>query len=226
MANSTLNGFPVMQARISRPRVGNWVAELALDAQVASQLPAGASGTLVTDGGALTFQGIILPGRADAYAQNVTLRMVGGSNGLGNLTTPRFYAGVSVSQPLGDVLKDAQLSLSSTASSGALGTALQFWALVKHAAALALTNLADAVGGGCVWRVLPDGSVFFGVDTFQASALVDFELIDYMPLEGLQVISSEAPDVNPGESFNGRNVSTVVHEINADGSRIKLWYEP
>jgi len=223
MANTTLNGYPIMKARVLRPRVGLWTAELVADAQTASQLPQGGTGTLVTNGGTFTFKGTIL--RGDAYAQNVTLRMVGGQNGLGKLVTPRFYRGVQVSQPLNDALKDAGESLSGTSIPEDLATQLPFWSMVQQSASEALSSLADAAGGGCVWRTLVDGTVFFGVDGFAQSALTDFELIDYMPLEGIQVIASEAPKVNPGETFNGRPVSVVEHFIADADSRVRIWFE-
>lgn len=212
-----------MQARIARPRAGNWVAEVVVDAAVASQLPQGAAASLVTDGGALTFAGTIL--RADSYAANITLRMVGGSNRLSNAAKPRFYAGVQVQQPLQDVLGDAGYSLSPTSMPSALQFHIAFWAMVHQPVSEALSSLAQAVGPDVVWRVLNDGTVFFGQDQFLASALTNYQLIDYMPLEGIQVISSETPDVNPGESFNGRNVSKVEHVITPDASRIRLWYD-
>lgn len=223
VANSTINGSPVIQGRISRPRVGNWTAEIVVDAQTAAKIQTGAAATLLTDGGALTFIGTVL--RSDAYANNVTLRMVGGTNKLAALTKPRFYQGVQLIQPLQDALSDAGYKLSQASTPAAVNTPLGFWTMVEQPVAEALTSMADAAGADVVWRILSDGSVFFGEDGFIQSALTDFELIDYMPLEGLQVIASEAPDVNPGESFNGRHVSVVEHLLSTEASRVRLWYE-
>jgi hypothetical protein len=223
MGNSTVNGVNVMKGRIQRPRVGNWVAELVADAQDTSSLQEGTAASLVTDGGTFTFTGTIL--RSDAYAQNVSLRVVGGSNGLANLTKPRFYSGVPVSQPLGDALSDAGETLSGASIPAQLSQGLAFWTMVQQQASQQLSLLANAAGGGCVWRVMPDGSVFFGVDGFSPTALSDYELISYLPLEKLQEIASEAPTINPGESFNGFNVSTVEHVLRAEDSRVRLWFE-
>jgi len=212
-----------MLGRVTRPRAGNWVAELQVDAASAAGLSAGDAATLVTDGGALTFRGTVL--RGDAYAQNVTLRLVGGANGLARPVTPRFYRGVQLGQPLRDALAGAGEQLSGTAQAAATSLHLAYWTAVQQPASEALTSLAEAAGPDVVWRVLPDGTVFFGEDGFPESALEEFDLTMSRPLEKMQEIASEAPTVHPGETFNGFRVSTVVHQVNPDASRVTLWYE-
>lgn len=222
MASWELNGAPVMQGRVSRPRVGNWVAELQVDATTITGLGDGAAVTLTVDE-VLTMSGTVL--RAGAYAQNVTLRVVGGRNGLARLVTPRFYRSVQISRPLQDALGDAQESLSTTSVPEALAITVPFWTMVQQPVSEALTSMAEAAGAAVVWRVLADGKIFFGTDGFAPSALVEFVLNQEMPLEGIQVISTEAPDVHPGETFNGRRVSVVEHLLVPDGSRVRLFYE-
>lgn len=223
MANWELNGLPVMRGRVTRPRSGNWVAELQVDAASAAGLTGGDAGTLITDGGALTFRGTVL--RGDTYAQNVTLRLVGGANGLARPVEPRFYRGVQLGQPLQDALADAGEVLSGSVQTSARTLHLDFWTMVRQPASEALTSLAEAAGPDVVWRVLQDGTVFFGVDGFPESALVEFDLTMWRPLEKMQEIASEAPEVHPGETFNGFRVSTVVHSLMPDASRVTLWYE-
>lgn len=221
MPSMSVNGIPVMQARIARPRVGNWTAELAADADLASQLPPGTPATVHF--GSVDYVGTSI--RSDAYAQNVTLRVQGGAGGLGKDCAPQFYSQVPASKPLQDALASVGESLSGTSDPQALGKALAFWTTIKQPVSHALTSLAQAAGADVVWRVLPDGSVFFGADGFADSVLTDFELVDFMPLEGLQVISSEDPIVNPGESFSGRNVSVVEHLLSAGKTRTRVWFE-
>lgn len=223
MGNSTVNGFNVVQGRITRPRAGNWVAELVADAQTPEDLPEGAAATLITDGGALTFTGTIY--RSADYAEQVSLRVVGGSNGLSTVVKPRFYSGVTAQKPLTDALSDAGEKLSGSSIPGDLGTNLAFWTMVAQQASQQLTLLANAAGPKCVWRVLKDGTVFFGTDGFPATALSDYELIHYLPHEKLQEIASEDPVINPGESFNGFDVSVVEHVLGAEKSRLRLWFE-
>jgi hypothetical protein len=85
--------------------------------------------------------------------------------------------------------------------------------------------LVKAGPSGCIWRVLLDGTVFFGVDSYPDSSLTDFELLDYLPQEGLQVISSESPTVFPGETFNSKKVSAVIHLIAEVGARTQVLFD-
>jgi len=219
----SINGLSVMEARIHLPRAGVWSAELAVDAAVASALEAGSQRqlTIAAQGQSLVFAGTVF--RSDSYAQNATLRLVGGAHGMTKICKPRFYSNSPILNPVDDILQDAGETLAASADQNSLGVSLPFWTLVAQPAGQALTNLADQVGA--VWRTLPDGSVFFGEDGFQASALTQYELIDYRPLDGLQTIASELPDVFPGELFNGFKVSSVEHVVNDRGSRARLWFE-
>jgi hypothetical protein len=227
MSNVVVNGIPVVKARIARPRVGNWVAELIVAAETVQQLSGGSRATILTDtnapSGGLSFTGTVMQGRSDTYVQTASLRVVGGSGGLGTKCNPRFYSSVSVASPLGDVLMDAGETLSSLSNS--TGPQLQFWTIAAQPASEQLSLLAQAADQKAVWRVLKDGSVFFGVDAFNPTLMTDFELIDYSPLEAFQVLTSEDPTLNPGESIDGRNVSVVVHLFEADKSRMKVWFE-
>jgi hypothetical protein len=223
MSNALINGLPVLATRLQLPRTGIWTGDVAVDVATASRVATGAKATLELAGGAISFNGTVY--RSDPYLQVVTLRLVGGANGLGGDVSPRFYNGVPLRIVLEDLLKDAGEQLSGSSSAAAMGTHLAFWAQLQQAAALALSSLADAGPDGSLWRMEPDGSVFFGVDSFQPSGLTDYELLDYRPQENMQVIAAEVPTVYPGESFAGRKVSAVEHSVDAQGSRVRLWFE-
>lgn len=223
MSNVLINNLPVLEARLQVPRCGNWTADVIVDSVTASQIGLGSAAKLELAGGALPFQGTVY--RVDTYADTVSLRLVGGSNGLAKECKPRFYSNVQVSVPLADILSDTGSKRSDTSDAVALAAELPFWALIQQPAAEALTLLADSATDGAVWRVLADGTVFFGVDGFAPSDLEDYELIDYLPQDGMQVIAAEVPNVSPGQSFAGRKVSAVEHRINAQDSRARLWFE-
>lgn len=223
MSNALINSLPVLETRLQFPRFGNWTADVVVDSATASRVGQGAAARLVLGGGALPFMGTVY--RVDSYADTVTLRLVGGANGLWKHCKPRFYRGVQMRLPLGDVLSDAGEALASSSDAAALGTQLSFWTLVQQPAAMALSLLAGAGPAATVWRMLADGTVFAGVDAFAPSKLSEYELIDYLPQEGVQVIAAEVPDVSPGQSFGGRHVSAVEHLVDANGSRSRLWFE-
>jgi hypothetical protein len=223
VGNVTINGFDVIEARLTVPRFGAWTADVVVDALTAANVATGSPVDLELAGGAMPFKGTSY--LADAYAQTVTLRVVGGTNGLAKDCTPAFYRGCAIRLPIGDLMKAAGETLSSTSDQASLNTQLVCWTMMQQKVSLALSSLAMAGPDGAVWRVLQDGSIFFGVDSFAVSPLTDFELIDYLPQEGMQVIAAEVPNVFPGQSFNSRNVSDVEHTINAHGSRAKVWFE-
>lgn len=222
MPNITINNLPVIQARIQVPRLGAWTGDVIVDAQTAAQVPNGAAISLSIADGDLVFRGTSY--RADAYAQTVTLRVVGGTNGLAANCKARFYNGAAIRIPLNDLMTDAGETLSNSSDQGALGITLGMWAMLVQPISLALSSLAEAAGASCLWRVLPDGSIFFGADSYPTSDLSDYELIDYAPQEAMQVIAAEIPNVFPGQTFASRKVSAVEH-LAGDSMRTRVWFE-
>jgi hypothetical protein len=223
MADVTINGLAVLEARIFTGRMGNWTGDLLVDAQTAQLVTQGGAADIQAYGGNLKLSGTVI--RGDAFAQLVTLRICGGKHGLTTICKPRFYRGVPLSAPLKDVLGDAGEQLSGTSTAAALSLASPFWTLIAQEASEALSMLVKAGPSGCIWRVLLDGTVFFGVDSYPDSSLTDFELLDYLPQEGLQVISSESPTVFPGETFNSKKVSAVIHLIAEVGARTQVLFD-
>lgn len=223
MSNVAINSLPVIEARLQVTRQGAWTSDVVVDAETAAQVATGSRVNLTLANGAISFLGTVY--RGDPYAQTVTLKVVGGANGLSKKCAPRFYNPCAIRLPLADLLKDAGETLSPDSDQSTLGAALSGWAMLRQDVALALSSLADAGPEGAIWRVQPDGSVFFGVDSYPVSALQDFELVDYMPQEGLQVIAAEVPNVFPGQTFNSRKVSAVEHVIHQNGSRARVWFD-
>lgn len=221
MSDLTINNLPVVEARLQVPRFGAWTGDIVVDAQTAAKVPTGAAVT-ISFAGQLSFKGTSY--RADAYAQTVMLRVVGGTNGLATDCKPRFYNGPSIGLPVNDLVSDARETLSSTSDQNALSFNLPMWTMVQQNVALALSSLAAAGPAGTVWRVLPDGSIFFGVDGYPTSQLTDYDLIDFAPQEGMQVIAAELPNVFPGQTFANQHVSAVEHIIGSTSLRTKVWF--
>lgn len=224
MTSLSIAGLPVMEARINIPRAGPWTAELAVDAANALQVPQGSRQALEISSpiaGSMEFEGTVF--RGGTYAQNVTLRMVGGAHAMSEKCKAHFYQDAPLQQVAIDILADVGESLSPTSTPSVLSAQFPFWATIAQPAGMALSLLAGAVGA--TWRVLIDGTTFIGIDQFQKSALTSFQLVDFRPMDGWQAIAAELPDVFPGESFNGFKVSSVEHAVNSRGSRAKIWFE-
>ncbi len=223
IAYSTINGLPVIELALELPRTCNWIADVVVDAATAAQVPPGSAASLQMNEGGLLFQGTVY--RAAPYAQLTILRLIGGSGLLSTVLEPKFYQGVAAQVVLEDMLAVASEQLSGSSSPAQLNTQLAFWStLATMPVSMGLSNLCIAVDPDCVWRVLADGTVFFGVDAYPASALVDYDLLDYLPQENKQVIASELPEVFPGESFAGQNVSAVKHHVTGNGNTATVWF--
>ncbi len=81
-----------------------------------------------------------------------------------------------------------------------------------------LAALLQAAPAGTAWRVLPNGKVWVGAESWPDSG-VDYEELGELPHELRMEITTEAPTLLPGTSLGGRHVSYVEHRI--DSSSLK-----
>ncbi len=217
MSLLTCEGIAVLRARITMPRTGAWVADLVLDAVRA---PTGRV-TLATFDGGLTLVGTVE--RGGAYADTAQVRVVGGAGGLSRDVAPKAYRALPAQVPLSETLRDVGETLSPDASPQVLATVLPMWTRDQTSASRALTMLADACEA--TWRVLPDGAVWVGDDTWPAAAEGAYDVLRESPSEGRMVLGVEAPRLLPGTTYDGRRISVVIHTIDDEGVRSELWFE-
>lgn len=220
MAWATLNGDGVVDARVELPRVGAWVADLAIDTP--SPPPDGSSVTLDLNG--FQLQGTVR--RGGSVADTSILRVVGGAGGLARELDPLAYQGVPLQVPLRDVLGAAGEVLDVASDRGLLQTSLAFWMRARGRAGAALALIIAQVAGA-VWRVQPGGQVWAGPETWPSSALLEAnaELLREDPSNGREVFFADTPSLLPGTTFRGRRVSAVEHLISSDSLRMVAWYE-
>lgn len=216
MAWATLAGMPVIEARVELPRVGAWVADVALDSAD------GLSGAVTLDLNGFALKGTVR--RGGVTLDTTVVRVVGGAGGLPTELAPLAYRGVPLKIPLSDVLAAAGEALDTGSDLGALSTQLAFWMRRGGPAGQALLQLVRQVGG-LAWRVRPSGSVWVGPETWPGTGLGDFELLREDPLYDRVQLFADTPAVLPGETFQGRRVSYVEHSIAADQLRTVLWFE-
>jgi hypothetical protein len=90
-----------------------------------------------------------------------------------------------------------------------------------------LTRLLAPLAQAVTWRVLPDGTIWAGPETWPDSGLTtdDYQILDEDPREGTALLGVEAPVLLPGTALAGRRVSYVEHLINAEGVRSNVWFE-
>jgi hypothetical protein len=218
MSFATLAGYPILSGSVTLPRQGVWHADLVIDADAAPSGPA-ALGL----GAALTLQGTVQ--RSGIFAGEVRVRVVGGKGLLQTELSPQWYVGAPVSVPLRDLVEGAGEVLSSTCDTGVLGTVLEpGWARLSGEAGVALGQLLE--GLGATWRVLPDGSVWVGPETWPAaSGMADLVVLDDDGSDALMVATTEAPTLLPGQTLQGRRVSAVEYSVEPSSVRLSVVFE-
>lgn len=225
MATLTVNGISVVRGSIRLPRVGVWHADLKLDST--ADLSGGA--TIATDDGSFSLAGTVV--HHGNFQGTLSVRLVGGAAGFAKALPPRAWQGVPLSLPLKDILSGAGEKLSASADAAVLATNLKTWVRLASSAGSALARLLEPVAAS--YRIVPDGSLWVGTDTFPAAPSVQFDLMDRYFGEGRVVIASERPFLMPGTtltltsatSSTAEPVSYVVHDIEPSSIRSEVWFE-
>lgn len=225
MAFATANDSLVIRGTIGIPRAGAWHADLRVDAESALS---GAITLKIADG--LTLVGTAAPGRTGVWLDTASLRMVGGAGGLANKAKPRHYRKTALRSVLGDILATAGERLAPTSSASILDLTFLHWATIGQACGRMISALLgdSRLPADVAWRVLPDGTVWVGVETWPASPLanvVDYQDLDESPSDGWMELGVEAPSLLPGMTLAGRRVSYVEHLIDGATARTRVWLE-
>lgn len=220
MAWASVNGKDVVAGTIRIPRIGAWVADLVVDADAPAGLLAGVNVWL--DEGASIWQGTTYRG-GDNFGR-IDLRVVGGAAGLGRPLTGQGYRNVSVKALLGDIIGGAGEKLSLTSSPSLLSQVLTHWTRMAGPASSQLSQLVSMLGAS--WRVLQDGTIWVGTESWPASRVIEYDAIERDVPNGSWVIGSlEGYRILPGQTFEGRRVDVVEHRILPDHTRTTLWFQ-
>ena len=213
MAHSTLSGLPLLSGTVTLPRQGVWHADLELDA---AEAPIGS--VLLQIGSALSLRGTVV--RSGIFAGQVRVWVVGGAGGLGRQLEPKWYLGAPRRLPLVDLLEGAGERLSATTDAALLDEVLTpGWTRLRGTAAEALARLLEGTGAG--WRMLPDGSLWAGAETWPtAQGMADLVVLEEDRSRGRLVLATEAPTLLPGQTLRGDRVSDV--EITIEPERLRL----
>lgn len=222
MAFALLNGLPVFHGLVVMPRSGAWTADLQVDSAAVVTGPC----TLAISGG-LTLVGTAH--RTGVWLDTARMRVVAGADGLGKTARPQHYRQTTLRVVLLDLLKMAGETLSPTADATTLGlTFPAWWTMALPIGRMVAALLEDTRIPETSWRMLPDGSLWVGPETWPDSKLVD--LVDYQDLEewpedGKLELGVEAPVLVPGTLIGGRRVSRVEHRIDGETARTAAWVE-
>lgn len=223
MAFCTINDVPVLNGTIVMPRKGVWVADVVIDQPDGTGFDVGTAVTI--DASGFELSGTVVPGRTGSYLDAVHVIVKGGSAGMQKAAQPRSYVqpGALLRDAAEGIARDAGETLSDTIASELLNRNLVAWAVLAGPCASALEVLLETIDPSLNWRILSDGSLWFGAETWPA-VKQDFELIDHDPSKGTYVLGSDEFLVTPGvELEDVGQVNRVEHTIERSRLRSMVW---
>lgn len=216
-----VNGAGVVRGILALPRVGVWHAEI----DVARSEPITGSVTLNVPGTELQLQGTVSTGRVAGGINR--LRVVGGADGLRKPARPKHYVRPTVRLPLADLLRDAgEAGIASTTASSLLQRQLPAWTTIGVATGEQIVALvARTMPTGTAWRMLPEGRLWAGVETWPESKVRDWSLLQEHPRERRLTLGLTSPSLLPGTMLGGWRIDYVEHVIAADGGHVAHVWE-
>jgi hypothetical protein len=212
MADILFNGAPVSRVTISMPRHGAWTANV----DVASATVV--TGRCVIDVGGMLFNGKVR--RGGEFQGDTSYWVVGGADTIRDALPSRFYLNVPVSIPVRDILTEAGQPIAETSDN--LSTFLPQWLRMAGRAASSLEALLDEVGA--LWRILDDGTAWYGVDSWPEVS-VNALVLDRDRSGGTAEVATDTPIFRPGTTWQGEQISYVIHRLTPSSSRTELWFE-
>lgn len=218
MAILTANGIGVYRGVVSLPRVGAWHADLEVDTTDAL------TGAVAMEAGGITFRGTV--SRGASYLGVAHVRVVGGADGLRKRAKPVHYVHPQVRTPLGDLLRAAGETLSATVLPAILNRQLEAWTVLDAPIGEQLSVLvARALGDGVAWRVLADGTVWVGVETWPAAGIADdaFRELGRSPVDDSLELGLDGAVLLPGTTLDGRRIDYCEHILEDGELRTRAW---
>lgn len=203
MALLTLNGHGVLEATIVLPLRGNWRADV-----VAATDGEDLTGSVIIDDSGITYDGTVVRGGVEHTRW--TGRIIGGAGKLTPVALPRPYRNVPASVVLADIMTELGERLSSESDPVVLAYMLAQWFRFGTGEDAIEELVVEEIGAN--WRVLRDGSIWVGFDTFPELEVVN--VIETRSTERkLWTVATERTDLIPGVTFGGEQITQVTHRI-------------
>jgi len=207
----------VIGGKITMPRVGVWHAALTVESD--DQFNEGDSVTIGVNDGAQFFNGTVA--RALLYQGIQQVRVLGGAGGMQTVTKPKHYQGPLTSDVIADMANDAGETVAGDSDAG---VSIPGWTTIAATFGRQLAELVRPIAGA-VWRIRADGSLWVGVEQWEASTVPDDEwaTLDYDHLNGVLHLGMVAPTLLPGTTFGQEKIDRVEHSISGDVVRTDAW---
>lgn len=211
---TTLDGQPILSLDLARPREGAWWADVVLDTETAPASPC----DLVVEG--VTLRCVVAHGGVELARWRG--RVVGGAARVSAVLGPASFADCTLRDVLTETLRDAGLTLAAT--SGDLDAVVARWV---RAAGRASDTIADvARAAAYAWRVLRDGTVWMGVETWPARELgADLDALSHDPVLGAWTLAGAAAlAIEPGDAvtLDGTAFRVSLVQVSLDESELRV----
>ena len=222
---SALGDLDVSEAFLRLPARGNWVGHLELGWPEA---PVGAASLRLTrdDGTVDVFACTIRRSGVAKGAERVSVTLVGGAGQLVLPVPPRDHAQGTAPVPAGLILRgiaDAAGERLAPGVEDALdATLLPRWTRAAMPAGAAIDLLAYVLGLG--WRVLTDGTVWVGSETWPTVDASTYAPVGD-PRDGAVVYAPEGAPLLPGTTIDGAKASLVEYIIAPGRARARVTCE-
>lgn len=210
------------------PLTGTWTADVTIDPNSStSPLPAVGDPVTVTLGvGSFTLSGAVR--RSNVAFGLMFARLVGGAGGLYQTIPAKAWENATFGMIVNDLLGQVGETLSTTVPGSILNISIPFWTIMAGPAFYALANLVlaarDITSTQVNWRVLTDGTIFIGVEQWPAAPITDFSPLSWSPQQLEASFFSIDPNITPGQTFEGGNVSNLEHLIDPDKVKSNVWW--
>jgi len=222
---SSISGEPaIIAGALHRNRAGNWTL-IAEKIELESEI----SGQVTIQWLDLEFRGYVLRSRLNEGFCFAVIE--GGAGGLTKQLQPKMYdLQVSAGMVANEIAAESGERISPL-SAAALASPLASWIRRAGSAGEQLSALADAIGA--IWRVLPDGSIYIGQDSYTHLSGWDHNVPQggWNPGFGALSVLSTEMRAAPGLSYVGtipsletaRRIAAVCHTT-GDGPRTWLYF--
>lgn len=205
------------------PRIGVWSFDLIIDQPDGSGFEAGKKVTIKA--GDQEFKGTVAADRSGSVVDSIHVRVLGGAGALAKPVKARGYAAPQafVKDVLKGIFDDVGESASTSIPADVQNTNINAWATFVQPAAHALGAFLDTVTPGAPWRVLPDGKIWTGPETWPSSS-PSYTIVDQVPSEGLFILGVTSMEIQPGQTVDGiGKIARVEYSITPDGIRADVW---
>jgi len=227
-----VNGFPIIRGSIRRPRIGVWNADLVVDCT--SDISGAV--TIATEDGAFSLAGVAY--RMGVFQATLSMKVIGGTGrlsippgGIGTSISPKSYQGATARLVVNDILAACGETLAATSDAATLNTVLRRWVVTAGSGKDALARLLEQFQD-ISWRVLADGTVWIGSETWPSAPTTQFDILERHFGEGRILIGSQQPWLMPGTKITISSSSTagtqyvdyVVDDISPEKIRSEVYF--